>query len=388
MYSRLPNNMSLMNYVGILIMKRFIPWQVGLLFFCMMALLSTSCVSPQDENIDIDLPNSFRHSINIKELVSKPEWIQLDSIPQASIGDATRIIEHDGRIYILDLSSRKDVLVFDKDGKFLNSVGIQGKGAGEYSDIVDFAVNTDTGDVAILSPPSTVFLYNREGGFIKSVKLSESLLWNIIYSGGRYICSTNHQTYTEGDEAFLIYTFSSDFQFEGKYLPVLPQQMPGTFMFEGLLSSQGDTAYYMDMFTRSLYKIGNDGVPVLLFGFSLPNPMPTSEFAKGIEFCMQPSQKDWIRSFLPLPDSFMLTYFVGGNLNMANLSKGGEIKTCGLLSGILFKMFPADNGSILSPVSRELYLTDWLGKPIEELTAKDLEGNFMLLRWRPNENLK
>lgn len=368
-------------------MKVFYEHRLKKSLFFAMALMLASCASQKVAKTEIELPASSEHRIDIKELVSKPEWIQLDSVPQALLGDATRIIEHEERIYILDLSSRKEVLVFDKEGKYLNAIGTQGNGPGEYSDIIDFTINTSTGDIAILSHPSTVYLYKQDGSYINSAKLTESLLWNIAYSEGRYICSTNHQTYTEGDDAFLIYTFSSDLKPEGKYIPVLPQQMPGTFMFEGLLSSQGDTTYYMDMFTHSLYKIGKDGVPVLLFEFTLPNPIPTSEFAKGIEFCLQPSQKDWIRSFLPLPNSFLLTYFVEGRLNMANLSESGKINAAGLLSGILFKMFPAKKGAVLSAVPREIYLTEWLGKPEAELTADDLKGNLMLLIWHLNENL-
>ena len=355
---------------------------------CVAILMLASCMTSRTEDKDINLENSSEHLIKVSDLVSGSEWIQLDPIPSASIGNATRIIEHDGKIYILDLTSRKEVLAFGIDGKFLNTIGVQGNGQGEYPDILDFAVNTTNGDIAILAPASTVYVYNEDGDFIRSAKLTESLLWHIIFIKGLYVCSTDHCTYTEGDDAFLIYTFTSDFKPGGRYIPVLSQQMPSTAMFEGLLSSQGDTGYYMDMFTQSLYEIKNGGTPFPLFRFSLPDAMPNSVFSDGMEFYMQQTKHDWIKTFIPLQDSFLLTYVVGGNLCMARISNEGKIMASGLVGGILPKMFPADHGSILSPVTREEYQTEWLGVPEKELTVKDMEGNILLLRWYLNVNCK
>lgn len=104
-----------------------------------------------------------------------------------------------------------------------------------------------------------------------------------------------------------------------------------------------------------------------------------------MEFYMQQTKHDWIKTFIPLQDSFLLTYVVNGNLCMAEISNEGKIKVSGLIGGILPKMFPAAHGSILSPVTREEYQTEWLGIPEEELTIKDMEGNLLLLRWHLNE---
>ena len=366
-------------------MRTIFPMSLKTSFIFAVMLILSSCMTTKIEDKDISLKDTSEHIVKVSDLISKYEWIHLDSIPNASIGNAARIIEHNGRIYILDLTSRKEVLTFGADGKFLNTIGVQGNGHGEYPDILDFAVNTTNGDIAILSPASTVYVYNEVGNFIRSVKLTESLLWHIIFTQGHYICSTDHCTYTEGDDAFLIYTFTSDFKPEGKYIPVLPQQMPSTAMFEGLLSSQGDTGYYMDMFTHSLYEINNSGIPDLLFTFSLPDAMPNSVFGESMEFYMQQTKHDWIKTFIPLQDSFLLTYVVNGNLCMAEISNEGKIKVSGLIGGILPKMFPAAHGSILSPVTREEYQTEWLGIPEEELTIKDMEGNLLLLRWHLNE---
>ena len=165
-------------------MRTIFPMSLKTSFIFAVMLILSSCMTTKIEDKDISLKDTSEHIVKVSDLISKCEWIHLDNIPNASIGNAARIIEHNGRIYILDLTSRKEVLAFRTDGKFLNTIGVQGNGHGEYPDILDFAVNTTNGDISILSPASTVYVYNEVGGFIRSVKLSESLLWHIIFTKG------------------------------------------------------------------------------------------------------------------------------------------------------------------------------------------------------------
>lgn len=350
-----------------------------MLIFCMVAFCG--CGTEKSSNIRIDLEDASAHVINVRDMADECQWIQLDSIPDAIIGDATRIIEHDDDFYILDLSTRKEVVVFDKDGKYINSIGRHGSGEGEYADILDFAVNTSTGDITILSSGSMVYVYTKDGKFKKSSRLTESLLWHIAYAGGQYILSTDNCTYPEGENSYLLYCFNDDLQETGKYVRVLSRQMPSLNIFEGMLSTRGGRCYYMDMFSRSLYEMKEDEAPCQLFEFMLPDPMPLSVFEEGMEFFMQQTRHDWIKSFLPLNDSFLLTYVAGGSLCIADITYVGQVAASGLIAGVMPKMFPGQGNSILSPVSRQDYETEWLGLPPDRLAPEVMESNLMLMKW-------
>ncbi len=347
----------------------------------LIAVLLSGCKKESSKSKIVELSDASSNVILVKDLMSNCQWIQLDSIQEALIGDATRIIEYDEKYYILDIASRKKVLVFDETGKFLNSIGNLGSGEGEYVNVLDFAVNTDTGEVIILSDASTVFIYNSDGSFIKNKKLTESLLWHITFADGQYICSTDHCTYLEGGNAYLLYVFDENLNEEGKFLPVLSRQMPSTMMFEGILTSLGGESFYMDMFNRSLYKIKKGIEPIQLYEFSLPDPMDISIFAGGMDFYMQQTQHDWIKSFIPLKNSYLFTYVVGGKLCMAEIMQDGSLQNNGLVGGILPKMFPGSNDCILSPVSRLEYEMEWQGKSEEEISNETIHSNLMLLKW-------
>ncbi len=352
---------------------------VVILLFSMVML--SGCSSGDSGNIRIELTDASGNVINVREMAAECQWIQLDSVQDAIIGDATRIIEYDDDFYILDLSTRKKVVVFDGNGSYVNSIGRTGSGEGEYTDILDFAVNTSTGDVAILSSGSVVYIYGKDGKFKKSSQLTESLLWHIAYAGGQYILSTDNCTYLEGENACLLYCFDEELRETGKYIKVLSRQMPSNNIFEGMLSARGDRCYYMDMFSRSLYEVEAGDAPHKLLEFILPDPMPVSVFEDGMEFFMQQTRHDWIKSFLPLNDSFLLTYIVGGSLCIANITYDGKIAGSGLIAGVMPKMFPGQENSILSPVSRQVYEIEWLGHPADRLPPEIMESNLMLMKW-------
>lgn len=350
---------------------------------CVMSAVLSSCKMQNTDSKQILLEDSSSNVIKVKSLVADSIWIQLEDIPEAMIGDVKRIIEHDETIYILHLTSKKELIAFDCNGKYLNTIGQQGHGEGEYPDIIDFAVNTQSGEIAILAPNSTVYIYNPDGKFVKEYRhVTESLLWHITFNGEYYVCSTDHSTYTEGDNAFLLYTFTQDFQLVGKYIPVLPQQMPGISMFEGMLSTIGRNTYYMDMYNHTLYYIDKGASPVSILSFIMPDPMPLTAYASAMTFYQQQTTHDWIKTFLPLDNSFLLTYVIQGNLCIAEITKEGKPKFEGLAVGILPKMFPGSQGTILSPVTKEYYLEEWMNVPAEDITTKEIESNIMLLRWR------
>lgn len=56
------------------------------------------------------------------------------------LGRINKIQEIDNRLFVLDKSISKSVLVFDRKGTFLFRVGKLGQGLGEYASVSDFSI--------------------------------------------------------------------------------------------------------------------------------------------------------------------------------------------------------------------------------------------------------
>ena len=64
--------------------------------------------------------------------------IPLETNDSSFIGSISKIELSDGKIYVLDKSSTKQVHIFDTVGNYISSIGNIGRGNGEYLNIEDF----------------------------------------------------------------------------------------------------------------------------------------------------------------------------------------------------------------------------------------------------------
>lgn len=193
--------------------------------------------------------------ISISDIFTDLSVIPLETNDSSFIGSISKIELSNGKIYVLDKSSTKKVHIFDTVGNYVSSIGNIGRGNGEYLNVEDFALSNDT--VVILSHPSMAYLYNNDGEFISSKKLSESLLWSITSTEWGYVASTNHQTFTTGQDAYLLYNFDKSFNLLGKYIKTLPLYVQLSPFVRNPLQSVGNKVYYHDNWTPNLYVLGN-----------------------------------------------------------------------------------------------------------------------------------
>lgn len=86
------------------------------------------------EKIEVE----YIQEINLSALIdSNYSYIPLQTISTPLIGRINKIISTDSAYYILDARFAKGVLKFDKQGKFLHTIGNYGEGNGEYSSPMD-----------------------------------------------------------------------------------------------------------------------------------------------------------------------------------------------------------------------------------------------------------
>ena len=100
----------------------------------------------------------------------EPVW--LEDSEAALLGEVRYVVYDDGLLFIVSSSnySENTVMVFDKEGNFMNRVGNIGNARNEYRYLNSLAVDPLRKEVVLLTGyPSTLKYYNYKGGFLRSV---------------------------------------------------------------------------------------------------------------------------------------------------------------------------------------------------------------------------
>ena len=134
--------------------------------FCMLLLSCNKQNSKTEQKIlQVELsPKDLAASTLFKKI----EVIPLETNEQCLIKTIGRIIETNGKYYILDDDMDAGVLFcFDKQGKFLSKIDKRGNGPGEYSLIYEAIVKPEENLIHLLSPMGNIYTYTTDGQFMK-----------------------------------------------------------------------------------------------------------------------------------------------------------------------------------------------------------------------------
>jgi len=137
------------------------------LLFALLVLMVTGCSqSPRISEVETVVYNPDDYTnLFTSGLFSKITLVPLETSSECLIGAIPRLYSSPSGFYIVDFYKQQNAYRFDLDGKFLNSVGRLGGGPGEYSGIVDFAVEKD--GVHIYTGDKTEeFVYSFSGDFL------------------------------------------------------------------------------------------------------------------------------------------------------------------------------------------------------------------------------
>ena len=139
----------------------------------------------------IDIKEALRNKRDFKlsDLVDSITYIPIDGI--ISDYDYPFLSSHHIKIsrnYIIsENAANKDLLCFNKDGRFLRKIARKGKGPGEYLRIDDIAIDEDIGVIFVFSSNNQkIFKYSLDGSFLGAIRLSEDVD-GIIGDSGRLL---------------------------------------------------------------------------------------------------------------------------------------------------------------------------------------------------------
>lgn len=160
--------------------------------FISVLILTTGCFKKSHNDDFVDYGNVMTldvkitdNIIDISELIQDVEFVRLETSDDCIIGQIDKLIQHKGDYYVLDRRMKKVLLRFDKNGRFMNTIGRQGRGPGEYNEPTDFII-VDTTVVILDQYSRSLSFFDCSGKFIETKK-NDQVIYEITYLGGDLI---------------------------------------------------------------------------------------------------------------------------------------------------------------------------------------------------------
>ena len=345
-----------------------------------------SSMTGEPEIRKIDLSTTNDEYALYENIYETKEVIPLESKPECMIKSIRRILPFQGNYYVfvLDGKNQECVLVFDSEGHYLHKIGTYGHGHGEYATIKDFCIDEEGKRVIILSANSTVYVYQLDGKFLFTKVLDKSLLWSIAANSEGFLLSSNHQTYTTGENAFLFYQFDKDFNLKKKTGAVLPEQMYAPWLITVKLCTLQDKYVYHDAFTFKTSLLSSSADPETCYDFQFANPMPQKSFTDGNTFMAEQMNYDYLLDNVMLNDRIITFYVQNGKCRVSIADKSGNNLLNKLYGGMIPNAYYSDGEYVLTAFSAHniLQMKEW-GFIKQNDTTIEPEDNLVILRLKP-----
>jgi hypothetical protein len=116
----------------------------------------------------INVPNKIENALQFDSIFSNVQTVPLETDDNCLIGRVTKVLFHNDKMIILD--ERMNLYVFDIKGNFLNPIGKEGRGPGEYLELRDFDMD-EFGNIYILSYKE-ILKFSIEGDYIKRISFN------------------------------------------------------------------------------------------------------------------------------------------------------------------------------------------------------------------------
>lgn len=113
----------------------------------------------------------FKNSAPTRDFIKSTELIALETNDSSLIKSIRKIEYYKDCIYVFDHDQRI-VVIFDKEGKHINTINNKGQGPEEYIDINDFGIDRFLNQIYLLCPfKQTLFYYDLHGKLVDKRKL-------------------------------------------------------------------------------------------------------------------------------------------------------------------------------------------------------------------------
>lgn len=163
------------------------------IFFPVLSVLLYACTNNvQTEKAKYNITYDDSHFVEVKDLISDVEVIELDTSKEAFIPEISGISVHGDKIFCFSCDQNGLVKVFNTEGKFLYDISHRGSANNEWIRLKSMYVNENENLVILTDAESKkVLTYTMDDKFVKSVKLGGFDYHQITYNQGYYYSLTH-----------------------------------------------------------------------------------------------------------------------------------------------------------------------------------------------------
>jgi len=229
-------------------------------YFIVIFILIVSC-QPQST---IETPSIKQVKLehiergNIDSILNIAEIISLETRAESLIIKIDKLIMAFDHFFVFD-RSQHEVFKFDLSGNFMNKVNKKGTGPEEFEVIYDMIINPSDGNIELLSPDGTVYIYDQEGNYINKFGIPDVLSvhkFEYISKDLLAFYSINHQAeynlwvYSRSKKGYLSKYKSPITEFDQNNIAIISRPLVPSV----------DKVYFVNSFTNDIYGISDEGV--------------------------------------------------------------------------------------------------------------------------------
>tara|TARA_R110000744_G_scaffold377424_1_gene492410 strand:- start:410 stop:1573 length:1164 start_codon:yes stop_codon:yes gene_type:complete len=139
-----------------------------LVFFWISCVREKVTNNPESKLTAIPIPQ--KNIENFSEVFKEVSYLTVQLPPESYIGQVDKLILTDDHIFMGDFYQEPRVVVLDKRGKFLGTVGSFGEGPGQYTQLDDFEIIQKEKLIVLLSTKKLIY-YDFEGRFLREIPI-------------------------------------------------------------------------------------------------------------------------------------------------------------------------------------------------------------------------
>lgn len=358
----------------------------------MITMLVVSCRTGSDKDtngthiVALSPTEDIIKSTDVMEITG---WKALNSDSVPYIGIPSKLECMDGDFYILTKKPQQCVYRFSPDGNLLSIIGQTGNGEGEYTHAHDFTIDPDQHKILILSDNSLVFVYDINGQYIETKKLSDNLICSIQSADSGIYGTSGYADITASGSNHLIYRFDRDLKEIGKWIEYDEVKLPPfSITFRNPFLSNGRELYFLDNLALDLYDLSRrQDIGKPLISFKLSNPMPENIFGDTMKFMEMQGKYNWIMNAMATESSFIFAYIYDGHYSITQTDRNGNMIRSGKFDGMLpLECHAAKGDTVYSVITSDLYHGLWQKQ--EGINQPDFnvpDNSILLMEWQPKK---
>ncbi|MCL6258551.1 6-bladed beta-propeller [Aquiflexum sp. TKW24L] len=148
--------------------------------YLIISIVMAGCKeSPDSGLVTIPIPNSVHAPVLLSEMSQEEARIQLETKNGVFLGHIFEVKLHRNRLLISDI---KRISIFDMEGNFIQFLGKQGEGPGEYKSVTSMDIDEATGNIYV-SAWNKLMVYDSNYQLIEERKLDYHLNYLKILDG-------------------------------------------------------------------------------------------------------------------------------------------------------------------------------------------------------------